>query len=176
MDSALKNTDSGSEERATARTIEDLRKEAANLVFTQKRAEGYSKERGNQDLVEDVNPTNTDQKQRDAEGYLKDRGAESGRRGTLNAGGLRTAKSEADEAYEAATRAFEEAEGTSASYQAALIADLFEAHPELAMLDRSQLTSHPAKKLADLYNKSLNESRLQTRSTSTKAWTERHSQ
>ena len=62
MDSAFKNTDLGSQERAQARTLEELKKEAANLVFTQKRSEGYSKERGSQDLVQDVKALNTDQK------------------------------------------------------------------------------------------------------------------
>lgn len=173
MDSAFKNTDQGSEDRAMARTIEELRKEAKNLVFTQKRAEGYSKERSSQDLVEDVNPLNTDQKQRDGQAYLRDEGVQASR-GTLPSGKAITAKQEADAAYEAAKRALVEAEGGSATYQAALIAELYEAHPQLRMLDRDQLTSHPAKKLADLYNKSLNEGRLSTRQTSAKSWQERY--
>lgn len=151
MDSAMENTtanDNESYNRTVQRELEMLRHALVQMKFTQERATGYSNKPSNEDLVEDVTRTNTDQNYIDRYGYVVN--------STFADGRETKAMAEAD-AYEAALEVLKDADGESPARLASMLDNLFKSYPVLQSMDRRVMSDHPAARLAALYAKSLSE-------------------
>ena len=163
-DSEMANGSASVNERTQEQMLNQLRREASNLTFTQKRATGYADVRSSGDLVEDATEKNIDQAAVQGQGFVKPtkRGG-TGRNGHGLVGGATFAKDvvteemEEDNAYNAAARKLKEAQ--SGSDLKMLIAELHSDYPELMNLDR-KLTQHPAMKLGRMLAAEMDKGRL----------------
>ena len=168
VDSAVANGSASTDERVTARTLEEAKKQLRNLRFTHERSTGYADTRSSGDLVEDVTPLNLDQELLEATAYLKpvDPELNGGKDRPLSNGGTfagdqDTKAKREQEALEAASRKLQEArEGGDLK---TLVEELYTAYPELRSLDGKANSDHPAFKLGKLYSDSLNVSRLSSK-------------
>ncbi len=167
MDSVMANADAGGDfERAVEIELNELKKSLATMQFVSGRETGYADRRSNQDLVEDTTFQNTDQEYIQKYAYLKDQRPELqgalgyNRNGGTFADGVTTEQMRESDAYEAATRMLNDAEGGSAQLQAQLISELSETYPEMFKHDASKVGTSPAMRLAQAYSDSMNKNTL----------------
>lgn len=164
-DSEIANGSASVNERTQAQMLDQLRREASNLTFTQKRKTGYADTRSSGDWVEDATKKNIDQKSVQGQGFTKmPKPGMTGRNGHGLVGGSTFAKDVEtgdmvkDNAYEAAARKLKEAQ--TGSDVKMLIDELHKDFPELKNIDR-KLTDHPAMKLGKMLSEQLNSGRIQ---------------
>ena len=161
-DSEIANGSASQQARVKRVMFDELRKEMANLKFTQSRSTGYAHVRSSGDWVEDETDMNVDQKLID-----RTKNVDPGVFGTNEE------HEEKDEAFEAAAQALKEAQDGGDIKQ--IVAELMSKHPELASNMMKTQTKHPVFRLGKLYSDELNQGSLNRGTTSTKYWADRYS-